>query len=295
MTILRVLNYLLAHPIGSKAKIASIKRFIQWQIAQKIVRRPILMPFLGESVFLVKKGMTGATGNIYSGLHEFEEMAFLLHFLREEDLFFDVGSNVGTYTLLASKVIGAKSYAFEPSPQTFFHLENNVFLNRINEKVQLYNEGIGAEDGNLLFSVDQDTTNHVVTNEKEKSVAIKVSSLDSISTAKQAVPQLVKIDVEGFESNVIQGATNLLQNKKLNAIIMELNGSGGRYGFNEDALHQKVLDYGFQAYHYLPFKRKIVPAKDRSYHGNTIYIRNLAAAKERVAAAPYFNSLGVEF
>jgi hypothetical protein len=50
-------------------------------------------------------GMTGATGNLYVGLHEFEEMAFLLHFLRPGDLFADVGANVGSYTILAAVAV----------------------------------------------------------------------------------------------------------------------------------------------------------------------------------------------
>ena len=45
---------------------------------------------------MARKGMTGASGNIYFGLHEFEEMGFLLHFLREEDLFIDIGAYIGS-------------------------------------------------------------------------------------------------------------------------------------------------------------------------------------------------------
>lgn len=52
--------------------------------------------------------MTGATGNIYVGLHEFEDMAFLLHVLRRTDLFVDVGANIGSYTILAGGAAGAK-------------------------------------------------------------------------------------------------------------------------------------------------------------------------------------------
>ena len=57
--------------------------------------------------------MTGATGNIYAGLHEFVDMAFCLHLLRSGDLFVDVGANIGSYTVLASKVAGANSVTLE--------------------------------------------------------------------------------------------------------------------------------------------------------------------------------------
>lgn len=75
--------------------------------------------------------MTGATGNIYTGLHEFIDMAFCLHLLRPGDLFIDVGANVGSYTILASKVVGANSFTLEPVPETFKRLKRNININDI--------------------------------------------------------------------------------------------------------------------------------------------------------------------
>ena len=72
--------------------------------------------------------MTGATGNIYAGLHEFADMAFTLHFLRPDDLFMDVGANVGSYTLLASGVCKARTISFEPYPETMAALRRNIDL-----------------------------------------------------------------------------------------------------------------------------------------------------------------------
>lgn len=45
----------------------------------------VLIPFVEQTFFQVRPGMTGATGNIYVGLHEYEDMAFLLHVIREDD------------------------------------------------------------------------------------------------------------------------------------------------------------------------------------------------------------------
>jgi len=75
--------------------------------------------------------MHGATGNIYVGLHEFEQMAFLLHCLRSEDIFIDVGANVGSYTVLASAAVGAKTIAFEPIESEYNGLMANIELNGI--------------------------------------------------------------------------------------------------------------------------------------------------------------------
>lgn len=295
MRLYKNILYLLNHPLGKRNKLKSLSNFIKWQLTQKITRRPMLMPFIGDSFFLVSKGMTGATGNIYSGLHEFEEMAFLLHFLREEDVFFDVGANVGSYTILASKVIGANSCSFEPSPSTFKHLENNIFLNRIQAKAFVFNQGVGASKGEIKFSTNQDTINHIVLDGSEESITIKIDTLNNHILKHRIMPKLIKIDVEGFETEVIKGADELIASKDLHAVIMELNGSGGRYGFDEDTIHQKMIDSGFIAYRYFPFERKLEIRAERSFHGNTIYIKEIDFVKQRLKSAPNFEALGVRF
>jgi hypothetical protein len=98
--------------------------------------------------------MTGATGNIYSGLHEFEDMGFLLHFLRPDDLFVDIGANIGSYTILASAAIGAATIAFEPVPDTHEWLRLNVAINNVDNKVERRREALGwGDDYELLFTL----------------------------------------------------------------------------------------------------------------------------------------------
>ena len=125
------LRFITSHPLGRRDKWATVLRYLRWQIGSRIAQGPIAVDFINNTRLLVRPGMTGATGNIYCGLHEFEDMAFLLHFLRPSDLFVDIGANIGSYTILASAVIGAHGIAFEPVPQTFQSLIDNIHLNRI--------------------------------------------------------------------------------------------------------------------------------------------------------------------
>ena len=101
--------------------------------------------------------MSGATGNLYCGLHEFYDMAFLLHFLRKEDLFVDVGANIGSYTILASAHIGASVISIEPVRKTFDHLATNVLLNNVYGKVELVNSAVGSKNGVIEFTSELDT------------------------------------------------------------------------------------------------------------------------------------------
>jgi hypothetical protein len=137
---------------------------------------------------------------------------------------------------------------------------------------------MGAAAGELVFSADRDTVNHVLA-EKEvcaASVKVPVRSLDDVLDGR--VPALIKIDVEGFETEIIQGATKTLTNRHLIAVIMELNGSGTRYGYDENELHRRMLDFGFQTYRYDPERRSCHSMNmQRMFSGNTLYARSMDA------------------
>ena len=109
--------------------------------------------------------MTGATGNIYVGLQEFEDMAFTAHFLRETDLFVDIGANIGSYTIIAGSFSGCRVISIEPIPSTFEYLVNNLKLNGLEELVEAVNLGVGSKADKLVFSIEQDTVNHVITSD----------------------------------------------------------------------------------------------------------------------------------
>jgi len=279
MTLYNIIRFILSHPLASKNKKEALRRFCYYQISKLFNPYPIVYSFTERSKLIVEKGMTGATGNIYCGLHEFNDMSFLLHFLRPEDLFVDVGANVGTYTVLASAHVGCETIAFEPLPSTFTKLENNIVLNRIQEKVSTYNIGVGAEKRILKFSTDFDTVNHVVTDEEQvPTIEVSVSSLDE--TLVGQIPILMKIDVEGYEKEVLDGASNILDNPNLKAIIIELNGSGKRYGYSDEAIHTNLTNRQFKAYHYNPFLRELIEI-DVFGDINTIYIREFTFTMER--------------
>jgi FkbM family methyltransferase len=237
--------------------------------------------------------MTGATQNIYTGLHEFEDMAFVLHALRENDVFVDIGANIGSYTVLAGAVVGARCIAFEPIPTTYHHLIQNINLNGISKVVDAQNSGIGSEDGELKFTSGLDTVNHVITESEDKtdSISVPVKSLDSAVGGQ--FPTIIKIDVEGFESNVIEGASEVLAQESLLAVVMELNGSGSRYGFDERILHKKMLDFGFETFTYSPFARKLIPLNGKNMKSsNTLYLKNREEVQSRVKSARPFSVNG---
>lgn len=287
------LKFILSHPLNQRHKVASLMRFVTWQFSSRLRQGPMIHQWVNGAKFHVRAGETGLTQNIYTGLQEFEDMGFLLHFIRPGDLFVDVGANAGSYTILASAARGADAYAIEPVPATFERLRKNISLNGLDARVKCLNIGVGNKGGTIRFTSRLDTVNHVLARgEDEKdSIAVDILPLDSVIGAERLV--LMKIDVEGYETPVIAGAKQILQRDSLKGVIMELNGSGTRYGWDEVDILKAMDGFGFTTYRYHPFERRLEKLHGKSaVSGNTLFIRDEAFVLERVNAAPSVTILG---
>ena len=267
-------------------------RFVRWQLGTRLLPVPHVMPFVEETVLVMERGMTGATGNWYLGLHEFSDMGFVLHMLRDDDLFADVGANVGSYTVIASGVTGARTVGFEPVPDTFRKLVRNVDINGIAHRVTAHNIGLSAREETLRFTSGHDTVNHVVVgSSQEATIDVPVRRLDDVLAGE--VPIVIKIDVEGWEAEVLEGMPQTLADPRLLAIIAETNESSARYqAAGTDRIGKVMRANGFTAHIYDPFKRALT-AGDSSH--NTIFARDLDAINARLNTAAKRRVLGREF
>jgi len=289
MSVGNIFKFITNHPLNKDNKVAAITRFIKWQARLRSTDKPIVYQFTERAKIFVKKGMSGVTGNLYCGLHEYEDMAFLLHFLRKGELFADIGANVGSYTILAGAHVGARTISIEPIPGTFKLLSDNVSLNKLSDTATLLNIGLGAKKSLLKFTKSLDTVNHVATENELDTIDVPIDVMDSV--LQDTPPALMKIDVEGFETEVLKGGHNTLKNPALKAIIIELNGSGDRYGYDESAIHKLLLENDFRPYKYHPFKRTLEPLETFGAF-NTIYIRDVNFVTERIKSAESIRVLG---
>jgi FkbM family methyltransferase len=286
-----LLKYVWNHPLNAHGKLAALWRVLRWQIASRLMPGLIALPYAQGTSLFATRGMTGATGNWYCGLHEVHEMAFVLHLLRPAEHFVDVGANIGSYTVLAGGAVKARVTAVEPIPATFAHLQRNVALNGMGDGVRCCQVGLSDKPGTLRFSSDLDTVNHVLAEGEDlPGVDVPVTRLDDL--VGQDVPVLMKIDVEGHELAVLHGGVATLGDERLLAVIMETNGSGVRYGVSDDQLIAVMRGHGFAPFGYDPFGRRLVDVMDAS--GNTVFVRDKAAVEGRVKAAPTFRLVNGE-
>lgn len=284
----RTINFIVNHPLNANRKASALLRLAAWQMGSRIVPGPVVIDFVNNSRLLVCRGGSSAIGNFYVGLHEFEDMAFVLHLLRQDDLFVDIGANVGVYTVLAGAVVGANCISAEPVPETFQAFLDNVNLNHIYSKVKAHNIGLGEDTGTCQFTAKLGVANHVITNGHHtgNTIDVPVKKLDDL--LEGLTPSLIKIDVEGFETQVITGANRILSQTSPLVVIMEY-GLGNRYGFDEIALHQTMLQFGFEPFAYEPFARQLTSLKTETERlHNVLYVKDAAQVTERVKTAPQF-------
>ncbi len=279
---LKTIKTILSHPLNQQKKIKALITFFKRGVIIRLHDHPIVYPFVENTSLVVEKGMSSAELQIYTGLYDLHEMFFLMHYLRPGDTFVDVGANVGVYTVLAAGVAGSNAIAFEPIPSTFSKLKRNIAYNELTDRVDLRNMGVGDKEEMLVFSNNLDATNHVISDGQGHGGAttkVPVNSLDQLLADKTA--NFLKIDVEGFEANVINGAPEILSRPELRVIVMETNGLSDQYEFGQNYLHNKLLALGFIPHSYDPFQRNLQVLKTTNPQ-NTIYLRDLDFVRNRI-------------
>lgn len=285
--IFNVINFIFNHPLTKKNKFKAIKRFFFWQVTARVLRKKVIIPWVESSSFILQKGETGLSGNLYVGFVEFEEMMFLLHALRKEETFVDIGANVGAYTILASKVVKTKSISFEPLAETIKRLNDQIQINQISDLVSVKNRGVSDKKGVLHFTNNNDTLNKVSLDINSKNLTkIDVTTIDE--ELDKDKKYFFKIDVEGFEYNVIKGGEKILSSQNVIALIIELNSRGNDYGYSNQDIHNKLVSLNFKPISYEPISRSIrILDNYNKSRNNTIYVKNIDLIKKRCKRAPY--------
>jgi FkbM family methyltransferase len=153
----------------------------------------------------------------------------------KSDVLWDVGANVGVYTLYAA-LHGVSVYAFEPSPSNYYLLSRNIEINGFDEKISsfcvAFNDETQLESlymastelGGALSSFGEAKDWRGDTYDvKFKQAMLGYSIDDFISQFIPAFPNHLKIDVDGIEKKIVDGATKTLSDKRLKTVLIELN------------------------------------------------------------------------
>lgn len=192
------------------------------------------------------------------GYHEPETVRLIEQLLKPGMVFFDVGAHIGQYTLVAGRLVGnvGQVHSFEPDPETFRCLSNNVWLNRLTN-VSLNQLGLNNEKGSqklYLASAEGTGCNSMAppsTNYSSgRTLDIVCTTLDEYVDSKKITRvDLMKMDVEGAELLALRGGDTLLGSGNKPIMILEFEEARQQaFGNSTRALYDFFRERGYRLY-----------------------------------------------
>lgn len=166
----------------------------------------------------------------------------------------DIGANIGNHTLYFLNECNAQFvYCFEPADDTFQILTNNIIINHLEDRVQLMHVGVGSVSGNARIKQQRQHDTGYTQLEKSETGDITIVAIDDLDIRKNI--GFIKIDVEGFELEVIKGLENTLKkdkplimievwNQNSEEIMSILNG----IGYHSDILDRREMNTDYLFY-----------------------------------------------
>ena len=157
---------------------------------------------------------------------------------KKNSIFFDIGANVGMYSIFASIINSSKVYSFEPESNNYKVLMQNIITNNLSEMVLPFQIGISnkTELTNLnLNNFSAGLSHHTVGENALDHASLKPigskykqgifsTTLDDLcSKWKIDIPTYIKIDVDGIESKIISKSINVLSSQLLKSVLIEIN------------------------------------------------------------------------
>lgn len=200
--------------------------------------------------------------SIYLGVYEPRESASVRAYLKKGMTVIDVGANVGYYSLMAASIVRGEGqvHAFEPSPYAFARLSETIARNDI-QQLRLVGAALSDVAGQAQLFVSKKPGNHtptMVPNDGGQPVGIRVMTLDNyLGENRIERVDFAKLDIEGFEPNVLRGASEALGSRRIRAILCEFNrGWLEANGSSAEQLYQMIVSRGFSAVGLVPDFRK---------------------------------------
>jgi FkbM family methyltransferase len=206
-----------------------------------------------------------------------ELFAFYEGFLKPGMIVVDAGANIGLHTLFFAKRVGPEGrvYAFEPGQSAFDRLQNHVKRNQL-ANVRCLHCALGASEGVVSITENcQDNSRNFVVESSSATTGAKNVALRSLNQLlkEESVGRVdfLKIDVEGFEPQVLEGASNYLRQQSIRVLQLELDDSSlARLGYTADQVSGMLYELGYRCAAWNCQRKSFRPANNTSF--NTFFV-----------------------
>lgn len=189
---------------------------------------------------------------IKSGVWEFKTTELIRQFVKQDYVVIDIGANIGYFTTLFAKIVGenGKVYAFEPTNHYYSVLKENILVNNFTN-IEIFRKGVSNKNHELEICIDDSSaTLHqpIIQDIKSKEI-ITLTTLDEF-VMNQGIKKIdfIKIDIDGHEPFVIDGAINTIKKDKP-IIILEISHLHYyKAGITAWDFYDKLLTLGYHIY-----------------------------------------------
>lgn len=250
----RKLSYFLLYHCGLKGASYLRKKLCSWLVPPP--EGSIVCSTLFDVDIVVDSSDWIGRSIYYYGEYEAGTLSVLKDFLHTGDVFLDVGAYVGFHACIATQFVGETGfvYAVEPNPEIYKILLTNIRINKLTRIFPL-EIALGAEESEAII-YDYDRANRAAASlirpqgvSEELGKRVRVTAIDRLIENKQLrIPTLIKIDVEGFELEVLKGAKTLLEDSQAPMLCVEYSNLHPQYrGTTRDiyTFIKSVNDYSF--------------------------------------------------
>jgi FkbM family methyltransferase len=269
---LKTLQYIWTHPNCKYQRIQSVFKFFGWQFYKRSTRRFLDFQLIPEVKIRCYPDSQSASAALYCGLYDYDDMNFLLRYLRPEDSFIDIGANIGIYTLLAASRISSGSiYCFEALPKNYDRLKENLKLNHF-EQVKPFAIAISDHSGSVALNLAEgDSMPFITSLATDRTITVPTDTLDHLlHDQPQSSLTLGKMDIEGAELLALKGSTSLLQQHLPPVWILEINDAVNNFGYQKQDLVNFLKGYSYNLYTYSADTNQIFPITLNEQQGNNV-------------------------
>ncbi len=209
----------------------------------------------------------------FFGEYEADTNRILSQYIKKGDVVIEAGANIGSETLLISRIVGGTGYvyAFEPNPYTFERLGINISINELSN-VSIHDIAMGESNGEISFNIypknfcNPGMSSKYMETSQTKKITVAQNTLDTFIREKNIEKvDLIKMDIQGAEMDMIQGADETIK-RFMPTIFTEA------YDLYNDvkAFYGILSGYGYKIYHIGTNKLSLMGSVNEARDGNWI-------------------------